>query len=103
NALGAANQVGAACQVAPLVTAARLKFAVVLAVQFEEVVALQDLVAELGVTDALFRIQSRGDGILFQHCADAEVLADFSQEINRRQRRSPIEVVYKPYRVVALR
>ena len=57
--LGAVDEVGAAGEVAPLVAAAGLQHAAVLPVELEEVEALQDLVAELGVADALVGVEAR--------------------------------------------
>ena len=57
--LDAADQVGAAGEVAPLVAAAGLEHAAVVAVELQEVHALQDLVAELGVADALVGVEAR--------------------------------------------
>ena len=63
---------------------------------------LQDLVAELGVADARLGVQPRGDGVLLEHRADAVVLADLAQEVDRRQRCGPVEVVDHAGGVVAL-
>ena len=73
-------------QVAPLVAAAELQGAAVAAEQLEEVQALQELVAELGVGDALLGVQPGRDGVLGDHLVDAEVLADVPQEVDRRHR-----------------
>ncbi len=64
--------------------------------------SLQDLVAELGVADALVGVEARADGILLEHRADAVVLADVAQEVDRAQRRGPVEVVDDAGGVVAL-
>ena len=61
--LGATNQVGSAREVAPLVAATGLQHTAVAAEQLEVVQSLQNLVAELGVTDAGVGIQARADGI----------------------------------------
>ena len=97
-----ANEVGAARQVAPLVAATRLQLAVVLTKELEKVEALQNLVAELGVADALIGVQSRRNRVFLEHRADAEVLADLAQEVDRAQRGGPVEVVDEAHRVLAL-
>ena len=85
HALGPVDEVGAAREVAPLVAAAGLQHAAVLAVELEEVEALQDLVAELGVADAGVGVEARRDRILLEHRADAVVLADVAQEVDRAE------------------
>ena len=82
DALDAMDQVGAAGEIAPLVTAPGLQQAAVLAVELEEVQPLQDLVAELGVADAGVGVQTRAHRILLDHRADAVVLADLAQEVD---------------------
>ena len=57
-ALDLADEVGAAGEVAPLVRAAGLQHAAVVAEQLQVVHALQDLVAELRVADALVGVQA---------------------------------------------
>src|SRR5690606_36392218 len=64
--------------------------------------ALQDLVAELGVADSGIGIEAGADGILLEHRADTEVLADIAKEVDRRERRGPVEVVDEPCGVVTL-
>ena len=68
----------------------------------EEVHALQDLVAELGVADSGIRVKSRGNGVLLQHGADPEVLADLAQKVDRTERCRPVKVIDKRYSVHAL-
>ena len=94
DALGPVDEVEAGGEVAPLIAAARLQRAAVAAVELEEIHALQDLVAELGVADALVGTQSRADGVLRQHPVDPEMLADVTQQVDRRQLRRPVEVVH---------
>ena len=74
--------------------AAVLQRAAVPLVQLEEVVRLQDLVAELGEADA--RLQPGPDDLPGEHLVDREVLADVAQELDRRQRRGPVQVVDHP-------
>ena len=98
-ALDPVDEVGAAREVAPLVAAARLQHAVVLAVELEVVEALQDLVAELGVADARVGVEAGRDRVLLEHRADAVVLADVAQEVDRAEARRPVEVVDQPHGV----
>ncbi|KAG7666465.1 hypothetical protein KSW81_008414 [Nannochloris sp. 'desiccata'] len=91
--LGFAHEVDAAREIAPLVAAAGLQHAAVVEVQAPKVEALQDLVAELGVADALVAVEARAHGVFLEHRADAVVLADVAQELDRAHRRRPVEVV----------
>ena len=55
-------------------------------VQAQEVVGLQEHVAELGVADALVRSFEAGlDRFLAHHLVDREVLANVAQELERRE------------------
>ena len=63
------DQVKTGREVAPLVGSAKLQHALVFVEQMQEVVALQHLIAELGEGNALFRIQSTGDGVFGKHGA----------------------------------
>ncbi len=69
------------------------------AVELEEVQRLQQLVAELRVGDPLLALQSPRHGLLADHLVDPEVLADVAQEVQRRHRRRPVEVVDEDRRV----
>ena len=100
-ALDPMDEVGAGDEVAPLVAAARLEGAPVLAVELEVVQPLEQLVAELGVRDALVAGEPRGDGVLLEHLVDPEVLADVAQEVQRRHPRGPVQVVHEDRGVLA--
>src|SRR5690606_8525588 len=76
--------------------------AAILAIQLEEVVPLQHLVAELGVADALARVEPGAHRIFLEHGADAKVLADVSQEVDGAESRGPVQVVDKARGVVAV-
>ena len=89
-------------EVAPLVVAAGLQRAAEVAVQLQVVQALEQLVAELGVGDALVAVQPRRDRLLLDHLVDPEVLADVAQEVQRRHGRGPVEVVDEDRGVLAL-
>ena len=80
-----ADVVDAHGDVAPLVAAAELHVAAVVEVQAEEVVGLQQHVAELGVGDPLVRaLEAALDRLLGHHLVDREVLAHVAQELEGR-------------------
>ena len=63
-------------------------------VEAEEVVGLQQHVAELGVRDAVVGTLEAGlDRLLAHHLVDGEVLADVAQVLERGQRTEPVDVV----------
>ena len=63
-------------------------------VQAQEVVGLEEHVAELGVADALIRSFEAGlDRLLAHHLVDGEVLADVAQELEGREIGQPVGVV----------
>ena len=99
-ALDLVDEVHPAHEVAPLVVAADLQGAAVASVELEVVVGLEDLVAELGVGDALLAGQAPGDDVLGEHGAHAEVLAQVPQEVNGAHRLGPVQVVDDLRRVV---
>ena len=77
-----------------MVAAADLQFAAVLVVQMDEIVGLQQHVAELGVADAgVGAFQAAFYRVLGQHHVDREVLADVAQEIEIAEPAHPVEVV----------
>ena len=100
-AVDATDQVDSGREVAPLVTAACLEHTGISAAKLEVVIGLQDLVAELAVADAS-GLEPGADRLLGEHAADAEVLADVAQEVDRRQVAGPFEIVDDPRRVLAL-
>ena len=95
------DQVKTGREVAPLVGSAKLQHALVFVEQMQEVVALQHLIAELGEGNALFRIQSTGDGVFGKHGAQTEVLADVTQEVDDVHGGSPIVIGHETNRVAA--
>ncbi len=86
------DQPDAGDDVAPLVGAADLQCAAVALVQLDEVVGLQQHVAELGVGDAL-ALEASPHRVAVEHDVDREVLADVAQELDRRHLRGPGQVV----------
>ena len=85
DAVRLSDQLDAREQVAPLVAAAGLQRDAVPAVQLQVVHALQDLVAELGEADPRVAVEASGHRVLGQHRAQAVVLADVAQEVDRGQ------------------
>ena len=92
---GAADELGASGDVAPLVGAAELEFAAVVLVEVEEVVALHELVGELGEGHAFtaFGGQSFFDGVLGHHVVDGDVLAYVADEVDEGVVLHPVVVV----------
>ena len=87
--------------VAPLVAAADLEVASVVDVEAQEVVGLQQHVAELGVRDPLVRpLEARLDRLLGDHLVDREVLADVAEELEDRDAAQPVDVVEEEGAVV---
>ena len=81
-----ADQIDAGGDVAPLIAAAHLQTAAVAIEQLQEVVGLQQQVAELGERDAFLALEPPVHRLLLQHVVDGEVLAGVAQE--RRADRS---------------
>src|SRR5205814_968005 len=77
--------------VAPLVTASHLDGAAPVAEQVQEVVRLQQHVAEFGVGNA--RVEPRFHRLLLQHDVHAEVLSHIAQEVDEGLLDEPIGVV----------
>ncbi len=94
-----ADQLGAGGDVAPLIAAAHLERAAVVQVQAQEVVGLQQHVAELGERQALLALQPRLDRVLGRHVVDGEVLADVAQELDQVELAQPVGVVEQQRRV----
>ena len=59
------------------------------------------MVAELGEGNAIFGIQSTGNGVFGEHGAQTEVLADVTQEVDDIHGGSPIVVGHETDRVAA--
>lgn len=97
-----ADQVGAGGDVAPLVGAADLQLAALLAPQPVEVVGLQQHVAELGVRQPGFALEPRAHAVLRDHHVDREVLADLAQEVEVVERHGPVGVVHQFCRIRAV-
>ena len=61
----------------------------------DEIVGLQQHVAEFGVADAAFALQAAFDRIFGEHHVDGEMLADVAQEFQVAERAHPVEVVHE--------
>ena len=86
-----ANEIDPRGDVAPLVTASHLDGAAPVAEQVQEVVRLQQHVAEFGVGNA--RVEPRFHRLLLQHDVHAEVLSHIAQEVDEGLLDEPIGVV----------
>ncbi len=94
---GAANELGAGGDVAPLVRAAELQAAVFVAIEIEIIVALKELIGELGEAHALLRFAAQAlfHGVLGHHVVDGDVLADVADEVQEAIVLHPVVVVDK--------
>ncbi len=87
-------QVDSGRDVAPLVAPAGLQLAAVMFVEVDEIVGLEQHVAELGITQAgVGPFQPRLDRIFGQHDIDGKMLADVAQEFEVAEAAHPIVVV----------
>ncbi len=94
----ASDEIGAGGDVAPLVGAADLKGAAAFLEQMQEVVRLDQHVAELGVAETGFLPFEAGfHGVLLHHHVDAEGLADIAQKVEERPGLHPVGVVDDRY------
>ena len=94
-AIDAANQLGTRGDVAPLVAATHLQAASLGLIEVQIVVALQQLVAELGERHAVVGIggQTFLDRVLGHHVVDGDVLADVADEVEEAVALHPVIVV----------
>ena len=89
-------EIDAGRDVAPLIAAADLQLAIEFVVEVNEVVRLQQHVAEFGVAEtrvSLHRAEAAFDRVFGQHHVDGKVLADVAEEFEVAERADPIEVV----------
>ena len=90
----AADELRAGGDVAPLVGAAQLDFAVHRLVEVQEVVALHELVGELGERHAVtLAVEALLDRILGHHVVDGDALADVADEVQEGEVLHPVVVV----------
>ena len=61
--------------------------------ELQEIVGLQQQVAELGEGDAVFTLETPMHRLLLQHVVDGEVLAGLAQEVEQTDRPQPVDVV----------
>ena len=91
----AVDEVRSGSYVAPLVGAADLERASVVVEEMKEIVALQNLVAELGEGKrALASLQALLDALLREHLGNAEVYRYVAQELDRARSAVPVVVVH---------
>jgi hypothetical protein len=91
--VAAPRQLDAGDDVAPLVGAAHLQFAVEAAAQLEEVVGLQDQVVEFEKGQRLIAVEPQLDAVLRQHAVDREMPADIAQQRDVAQFVEPVGVI----------
>ena len=91
--LGAAAEIDAVDDVAPLVRAAHLQHAAVAPVKLDEVVGLQDHVVEFEERQFLLAFQPHLDRVEREHAVDREVTADVAQEVDVVERVEPVGIV----------
>ena len=90
------HEVGARRDVAPLVRAADLDRTAEVVEEVEEVVALEDLVAELGEGErTLARLQALLHALLREHLRHAEVDRDVAEKLDRARALVPVVVVHE--------
>src|SRR5439155_7426479 len=95
-----AAQVDSGGDVAPLIAAADLQFAIVFLAEHVKVQCLEQHVTELGVADAdLAVFHSGAHAFLLDHLIDGEMLADVAEEIEASHVFRPGSVVHEPRRV----
>src|ERR1035441_9931234 len=89
-----AGEVDAGGNIAPLIAAANLELAVVVAAEHVEVEGLEQHVAELGEADAgLAVLHARAHAFLRHHLVDGEMLADVAQEFEKTNGGRPALVI----------
>src|SRR5262245_58079951 len=79
--------------VAPLIAAADLQLTAVVLVEINEVVGLDEHVAELGVADAAVAVEAALHRVFGQHHVDRKMLADVAEETEIRKAPHPIVIV----------
>ena len=79
----ATDELGACSDVAPLVATAHLQAASLVLIEVEEVIALEQLVAELGERHTVVGIGGKAllDAVLCHHVVDGDVLANVANEV----------------------
>ena len=86
--------------VAPLIAAADLQFALVVPAEHIKIECLEQHVTELGVADAdLAVFHSGAHAFLLDHLIDGEMLADVAEEIEASHVFRPGSVIHEPRRV----
>ena len=92
-AVDPAAEVSAHDDVAPLVRAAHLRDAVVAAMQFQEVIGLQDHVIELEEGERLVAIEAQLHRVHGEHAVDREMPANVAQQRNVLEIVQPVGVI----------
>ena len=88
-----ADEIRASGDVAPLFRAANLEFAIEGLTEMAKVVGLEELVAELGETDAGLAAEAGFYAVLGDHAAEGEMFTHVAQEIEEADGSGPVSVV----------
>ena len=89
-----AAEINSRGDIAPLIAAADLEFAIVIAAKDVKIESLEEHVAELGVADADLTVFHAGaHALLADHLVDGKMLADIAQEIEIRHVCRPCRVI----------
>ncbi len=96
------RQVDAGGDVSPLIAAAGLKPAAKLPLEMDEIVGLEEHVAELGVAHSrVAPLQAAADGVLGEHDVDGKMLADVAEEFEISEAAHPVVVVHQQRGIAA--
>ena len=90
-----AHQLDTGGDVTPLIRTSHLHQAVLMLIQIDEIVALEELVGELGEGHTLreLAVETFLDGVLRHHIIDGDEFADIAREINKGVVLHPVVVV----------
>ena len=93
----AADKLGASGHVAPLVVAAQLQLHALMLVEVQEVVALEQLIGELGERQSVAggAVESLLHGVLGHHVVHGDVLAHLTGEVEEGEVLHPVVVVHQ--------
>lgn len=95
SAIHSAGQINPGGDIAPLIRARHLQFAVVAPVELNKVVRLEQLVGELGERHPGVPVDARPHRVPRQHGADIDVLAHVAEEVEQGERPGPVVVVHQ--------
>ena len=89
------DELGTGGDIAPLIRATHLEFAVLMLVEVHEIVALEELIGELGERHTLreLAVETLLDGVLRHHIVDGDEFADVAREIKEGVVLHPVVVI----------